>query len=240
MMNDKARELGMTNSHFMNATGLPDPEHYSTAHDLAVLALAMIETYPEYYHYYSEKEFTFNDIKQGNRNPLLYRNIGVDGMKTGHTEGAGFGLIASAMRDGRRVVMVVNGLTSMQERADEPAKLLDWAFREFAFYPILKVDEKIADAKVWLGQAALVPLGSAQPFGLTLPRVQHDQVKTELRLNGEVEAPIRKGQVLGQVLIAAPGYQTMSVPLVALSDVERLGFFASSIAKVKRMLGKTE
>jgi D-alanyl-D-alanine carboxypeptidase (penicillin-binding protein 5/6) len=133
-MNAKAKELGMANSHFMNATGMPDPNHYSTARDLAALAIAVIRDYPEYYHYFSELDFTYNKIKQGNRNPLLYRNIGVDGIKTGHTESGGFGLIASSLREGRRLILVVNGLESMQSRADEPAALLEWGYREFGTY----------------------------------------------------------------------------------------------------------
>jgi len=238
LMNDKAHVLGMTNSHFMNATGLPDPEHYSTARDLAILAYSMMRDFPEYYHYYSETEFTFNGIKQGNRNPLLYRNIGVDGMKTGHTEVAGYGMISSASHEGRRVIVVVNGLPSMQARADESAKLLDWGFREFALYPILKAGEKAADAKVWLGETPTVPVGVEKDLGLTLPRMQHDQLKSEVRVNAETEAPIHKGQVIGQLTVSAPGYQTMQVPLVALSDDAHLGFVASSVAKVKRLFGK--
>ncbi|HEY8189199.1 MAG TPA: D-alanyl-D-alanine carboxypeptidase family protein, partial [Micavibrio sp.] len=126
MLNKKAEELGMKNSHFMNASGWPDPQHYSTAHDLSILAYRMVHDFPEYYHYYSEKEFTYNNIKQGNRNPLLYRNIGADGIKTGHTDEGGYGLIGSGILDNRRVIFVVNGLSSMQERADESARMLEW------------------------------------------------------------------------------------------------------------------
>jgi D-alanyl-D-alanine carboxypeptidase (penicillin-binding protein 5/6) len=140
LMNAKAKELGMTNSNFVNATGLPDPNHYSTAKDLATLAQALIRDFPEYYHYYSETEFTYNKIKQGNRNPLLYRNMGVDGMKTGHTEDAGYGLIASALRDGRRVISVANGLKTMQERADESAKMIEWAYREYGVYNFVNAE----------------------------------------------------------------------------------------------------
>src|SRR5690606_24953816 len=131
LMNITAKKIGMNNSHFMNASGWPDPNHYSTAYDLALLAYHMITEHSDYYHYYSEKEFTFNKIKQGNRNPLLYRNIGADGIKTGHTEEAGYGLMASAVQGGRRLILVVNGLESMQQRADESARLLSWGFQNF-------------------------------------------------------------------------------------------------------------
>lgn len=239
-MNEKAREMGLTNSHFMNATGLPDPEHYSTARDLAALARVLIRDFPEFYHYYSEKEFTFNGIKQGNRNPLLYRNVGVDGVKTGHTDDAGFGLISSAVRDGRRVVAVVNGLKNMQARADESAKLLDWAYREFGLYTIVKGGEKAAEAKIWLGKTKTVPVGVAESVILTLPRLQRDRVKAEATVAPETIAPIAKGQALGKVTITAPGYDPIERPLVALEDVKELGFFPRAVAKIKRLLGKEE
>lgn len=238
MMNEKARELGLTNSHFVNATGLPDDAHYSTARDLAVMALALLRDFPEFYHYYSEKEFTFNGIKQGNRNPLLYRNIGVDGIKTGHTEAAGYGLIASALRDGRRVITVLNGMNSMQARADESAKLLDWAYREYGLYQLVKAGEKISDAKVWLGKKKTVEVAGDKDLYLSLPRLQRDQVKLSLSLNAETQAPIQKGQGMGKLVVTAPGYDPAEVSAVAMEDVERLGFFARMIAKLKRLVGK--
>ncbi len=239
LMNDKARELGMTGSHFMNATGLPDPEHYSTARDLATLAVALMRDFPEFYHYYSETEFTFNNIKQGNRNPLLYRNIGVDGMKTGHTEDAGYGLISSARREDRRVVAVVNGLKTMQERADESAKLLDWAYREFALYKLVTAGEKAGEAKVWLGKAKLVPIAPAQTVSLTLPRMLRDTVSIEASVTTETEAPIAKGQPLGKLVLKVPaGHAPMEISLVAMEAVEKLGFFERAVLKIKRMLGK--
>ena len=170
MMNTKAQQLGMTSSHFVTATGIPDPQHYSTARDLATLALALIHDFPEDYHFFSELEFTYNNIKQGNRNPLLYRNMNVDGLKTGHTDVGGYGLTASAIRDGRRLVLVLNGMQDMQARADESAHVLDWGYREFGSYPIVKAGDKLADAKVWLGQQATVPLLASQDVVLSLPR----------------------------------------------------------------------
>lgn len=238
LMNEKAREMGLTNTHFMNATGLPDPDHFSTARDLAVMARALIRDFPEYYHYYSETEFAFNGIKQGNRNPLLYRNIGVDGVKTGHTDDAGYGLISSALRDGRRVLAVVNGLKSMQERADESAKLLDWAYREFGLYTVVKGGEKAGEAKIWLGKQKSVPVGVAESVIMTLPRAERDQVKAEMTIDPETVAPIAKGQPLGKLTVTAPGYDTIERPLVALADVEQLNFFRRTAAKIKRLMGK--
>ncbi len=238
MMNAKAHELGMANSHFMNATGMPDPEHYSTARDLAVLAQAIMRDFPEDYHYFSEQEFTYNNIKQGNRNPLLYRNIGVDGLKTGHTEVAGFGLVASAQHDGRRMVLVVNGLNDMQERADEPAKLLDWGYREFGLYPVVKANERLAEAKVWLGLDAAVPLLAEKDVTLTLPRSARNGLKAVVTFDQPVEAPIVKGESLGKITVTAPGMTAVEVPLLAASDVARVGFFARVVAKLNVLLGR--
>ena len=238
MMNDQAQRLGMTNSHFMNATGLPDPNHYSTAHDLAVLAQALMRDFPEHYHFYSEREFTYNNIKQGNRNPLLYRNIGVDGMKTGHTEDAGYGLIASSVRNGRRLILVINGLPDMQARADESAKLLDWGYREYGLFTLAAANAPLAEVEIWLGQSTKVAVGAARDVQISLPRAMRDQAKVTLRYQQPVEAPIAKGQELGKVIISAPNTTPIEVPLVALSDVPRLGFWARLGVKFQQLFGK--
>jgi D-alanyl-D-alanine carboxypeptidase (penicillin-binding protein 5/6) len=239
MMNTKARELGMTNSHFVNATGLPDPEHYSTACDLAKLALALIHDFPEDYHYFSELEFTYNNIKQGNRNPLLYRNMDVDGLKTGHTDVGGYGLTASALRGSRRLVLVLNGMSDMQARADESAHVLDWGYREFGFYPIVKANDKMADAKVWLGRARSVSLLAAQDVALTLPRSARNDLKATIAFEEPVAAPIAKGQQLGTLTITAPGMDTKVVPLIAAENVSKLGFVARFKAKLHYMMAKS-
>ena len=239
LMNAKAKELGMNNSHFKNATGLPDPEHYSTARDLTTLAMSLMRDYPQHYHYYGETEFTYNKIKQGNRNPLLYRNMGVDGMKTGHTDSAGYGLIASALRENRRIVTVVNGLSSMQERADEPAKLIEWAYREYGLYTMVEQGKVMGEAKLWLGEASTVPVAAEKTIVLSLPRAAKETAKVEATVaNPEFVAPIQKGQVLGKVVISGANIPTQEVALIATDDVKQLGIFARTIAKIKRAIGR--
>lgn len=236
-MNEMAAKLGMTNSHFVNATGLPDPQHYSTPRDLARLGIAMHRDFPERYHYFSEKEFVFNKIKQGNRNPLLYRNIGVDGIKTGHAEEAGYGLTAMAERKGRRIILVVNGLKNMQERADEPARLLEYGYHEFNQYPLFKAGQKIAAAKVWLGQAPEVDVTVANDAVVTLPVTLRNQMKVSIEYNAPLPAPITKGQALGKAIINAPNITPVEVPLVAAADVPKQGFFAALFTKLGYLLG---
>lgn len=239
MLNEKARQLGMAHSHFVNATGMPDPQHYSTAHDLAVLALALIHDYPENYHYFSELTFTYNNIQQGNRNPLLYRAMNVDGLKTGHTDAGGYGLTASALRNGRRLVLVLNGMADMQMRADESAKMLDWGYREYGLYPIAKTGDVMAEAKVWLGQAASVSLVAASDLVVTLPRSARAGLKAEAVFDQPIPAPIAKGQTIGKLVVTAPGMEAKEIPLAASAPVERLGFFARLSTKLKLLFHKT-
>src|SRR5689334_17115986 len=183
-MNKKAAEIGLTGSHFTNSTGWPDPDHYMTAKDIATLSHHLIVDFPEYYPYFSEKEFTWNGIKQGNRNPLLYRTgSGVDGLKTGHTEDAGFGVSATAVREGRRIIMVVHGLGGMQERADEAGQLLDWAFRETGNYTVASKGTALAEAPVEYGEAEKVPLTVAQDLVLTLPKGDRQKVMAKAVVN---------------------------------------------------------
>jgi serine-type D-Ala-D-Ala carboxypeptidase (penicillin-binding protein 5/6) len=224
-MTDKARELGMMNTNFKNASGLPDPDHYTTARDLATLAAALIRNFPEYYHFYSETEFTFSDITQQNRNPLLYRDVGVDGLKTGHTEAAGYGLTASAVRNGQRLIVVVNGLESTRERAQEPERILDWGFREFGTFPLFSAGETVADATVWLGTEARVPLIVQEPVSIVMRRAVRDDLKVTLKTQEPIAAPIEPGSVQGELVVSAPGLDTITVPVVAGEPVERLGSF---------------
>ncbi len=238
MMNTKAQQLGMKNSHFVNATGMPDSQHYSTARDLAILAQALIRDFPEHYHFFSQLDFAYNNIKQGNRNPLLYRAMNVDGLKTGHTDIGGYGLTASALRNGRRMILVLNGMSDMQARADESAKVLDWGYREFGLYQIAKAGEPVADAKVWLGIGASVPLAASMDYALTLPRSARAGIRAEAVFNQPIPAPIQKGQELGKLIVTAPGAETKEIPLIATQAVARLGFFARLSARLHLLLHK--
>jgi len=229
-MNVAAKRMGLNDSHFRNSTGWPDPEHYTTARDLAKLARRVIDDHPEYYAYYKQLNFTFGrdertgrDITQGNRNPLLYRNIGADGIKTGHTESAGYGLTASAVRDGRRVIAVFNGWASMRQRAEESERMVDWAFREFQTYKIFSAGQEVDRVDVWLGQKASVPLLTVQDVAITIPRRMRNQLQAKITFDSPAPAPILQGQTLGRVSLTAPGMAPLEFPIVAQESVERLG-----------------
>jgi D-alanyl-D-alanine carboxypeptidase (penicillin-binding protein 5/6) len=222
-MTARARELGMKNSVFKNATGWPAPGHLSTARDLALLAERTIRDFPEYYSYYSEKEFTYNAIRQTNRNPLLYRDISVDGLKTGHTLESGYGLTASAIKGGRRLILVVNGLPSKKARRTEPEHLLAWGFREFNNYKLFSAGEKVTDADVWLGQQASVPLVIENEMLLTLARKARRKMKVRVSFQSPVPAPIFKGDRVATLVVSVPGDDPVEVPLFAANDVQQLG-----------------
>jgi serine-type D-Ala-D-Ala carboxypeptidase (penicillin-binding protein 5/6) len=221
----RAREIGMTNSTFKNATGWPHPEHRMTARDLAILAKRTIADFPEYYHYYQETEFTYNKIKQHNRNPLLYKDIGADGLKTGHTKEAGYGLTASAKRGDRRLILVINGLKSKKARTIEPERLLQWGLREFNNYALFKAGETVDTASVWLGTSKTVPLIIDRDVKITLPRKSRKSLKVSVKFIGPIPAPIAKGTKVATLSIVAPGRETMEIPLTAGGDVEQLGLF---------------
>lgn len=238
IMNEKAAEMGLKSSHFMNASGWPDPNHYSTARDLATLAGHLIHEFPEYYHYYSEKEFTYNNIRQGNRNPLLYRNIGADGVKTGHTEDGGYGLIGSGVRDGRRVIMVLNGLPDSKARAQESARLLEWALSAFENKALFTADAQVVSAPVYLGAADSVPLVPQKDIVVTLPKMAAtDKIKVEASYPAPLRAPIKKGDVVGTLKVETPVLGVQEFPLVAGADVAPAGMFKSIAQKAQVMLG---
>ncbi|HLG85702.1 MAG TPA: D-alanyl-D-alanine carboxypeptidase family protein [Alphaproteobacteria bacterium] len=236
-MNAKAKELGMTNSHFMNSNGMPDPNHYSTARDLATLAEHLVTDFPEYYHYFGELDFTFNGIKQGNRNPLLYHaGLGVDGLKTGHTDAGGYGLCASAIRDGRRLVVVVNGLPNMQARADDPAALLDYGFNQFKAYTLYKPGDKVEQAQTWEGVDPAVPLVVDQPVSVTLSVPERKELKVTVDMPETVKAPIAAGQPIGKLVVSAPGQPAQEFGLKAGASVARLDFFPRIAMAAKYLL----
>ncbi len=222
-MTDKARELGMMDSTFKNSTGWPNPEHRISSRDLAKLAQLSIEQFPEFYHYYSEETFVYNGIKQSNRNPLIYKDMGADGLKTGHTQESGYGLTASAERKDRRLVLVVNGLASKKMRSSESERLLEWGFREFGNYDLFKAGDVVTDANVWLGQKGSVPLIIENDLTLTLPKKVRRKMKVTAKFEGPVPAPVAKGQRLGTLSISTPGTDTVEVPLLAGNSVGQLG-----------------
>ena len=236
-LNTTAAELGMTNSHFMNASGWPDPDHYSTAHDLAMLAHHLISDFPEYYHYFAEQEFTYNNIKQPNRNPLLYRNIGADGLKTGHTEAGGYGLMASGTRNDRRVILVVNGLAHAKARAQEGARLLEWGLSGFENVSLFNSGDIVGEATVAMGKKGAVPLRVQEEVAITIPKTVKNDLKVEIAYDGPVVAPIRKGTQIRVLKVSVPRVSDFEVPLYAAEDVETLGFFAMTIEKIKTKLG---
>jgi serine-type D-Ala-D-Ala carboxypeptidase (penicillin-binding protein 5/6) len=224
-MNEMAQKLGLKDSHFANVTGLPDDDHYMTAHDLALLGSHVIRDFPEYYHYFSEIDFTYNNIKQGNRNPLLYKNSGADGIKTGHTDEAGFGLTTSIKRDGRHIIMVATGLPSMKGRSQEAERIVDFAFREFQNFEIIKPGEEVDQADVWLGEKTKVPLVTAQGLIVTMARTARKDMKVSLSYDGPIKAPVQAGQQVGTLTVTAPDTPVQSVPIVAGAAVGQLGSF---------------
>lgn len=242
-MTARARELGMSKSVFKNATGLPQDGHLMTPRELALLAREIIIRFPQFYRFYSEISFTYNNIKQGNRNPLLYKNTGADGMKTGHTDAAGYGLTASAKRDGRRIIMVVNGLKSMNERSRESERLLDWGFNEFDTYKIFSPGQVVDTAGVWLGVQPSVPLTVSKETYVTLSKRDRPGLKVTAVWDNPIPAPIQAGQPVGRLLIAAPEMDRLEqprqieVPLVAAGPVERLGFAGRIQATLLSLVG---
>jgi len=235
-MTEEARAIGMTKSVFKNATGWPADGHLVTVHDLAILARDTIRNFPDLYGLYSVKEFTYNGIRQPNRNPLLGTSAGVDGLKTGHTEAAGYGLTASAERDGRRLILVVNGLDSVRERRTESQKLLDWGFREFDNYNLFAEGETVSSANVWLGSETKVDLVADKEILLTLPRSASRDMKVTVVYDGPVPAPISQGDQIATLKVEVPDQDTIEFPLYAAHDVGRLGFVGRIGAAFKYLL----
>lgn len=243
-MNQTAQRLGLTGSHFDNATGLPSPTHYSTVRDLAKLSQALIHDFPEYYNIYSEQEFTYNEIRQANRNPLLgtegNRNSlvqGADGIKTGHTQEAGYGLMGSAVRDGRRLIMVISGLGSMRERADESNRLMEWGFREFSAYTLFKAGDRATEVDVWMGDKPKVPLLVTQDVVLTLSPGEVEQLQVRARVEAPVPAPVEARQELGTLVVEIPGgTEPLTLPLVAANAVGELGMTSRFLAGMQSVL----
>ncbi len=220
LMNEHAQRLGMANTHFMNSTGLPMENHHTTAQDIARVARATIEEFPQFYEWYSIKEFTFNEIKQHNRNKLLWRDDSVDGVKTGHTEAAGYCLVASARRGNMRLISVVMGTESENARAKESQALLNYGFRFFETHRLYGAGDKLTKARVWKGEGEQVNLGLTSDLYVTIPRKSYKKLDAGLAIQPRIEAPVRKGERLGRVNIALEGEQVAEVPIIALESVE--------------------
>ena len=218
IMNQYAQALGMLSSNFVNATGLPNDDHYSTARDLGTLARAIVAEFPDYYEWYSIKEFTFNDIKQPNRNNLLWRDDSVDGMKTGHTDAAGYCLVSSAERDGMRVISVVLGTSSAKARIDGSQALLNYAFRFYETRLLYKADEEIAKARIWKSANEFSPLGVLDDLYITVQRGAYDSLDSVLNIPAILLAPVAQGQPLAELKITLNGADVITVPLRALAD----------------------
>ena len=224
-MTVRGRELGLIDTVFRNSTGWPHPEHLTTPRDLARLATDLIREFPDYYRYFAEKEFTFSDITQGNRNPLLYRDIGADGLKTGHTEASGYGLTASMTRGDRRLIMVLNGLESVRSRSEESVNLMQWGMREFDNARLFESGQHVDEAEVWLGVESHVPLRIEDDLTITLPRAARDQMKVAVVYEAPVPAPVAEGAQVATLVVEAPDLQPIERPLYAAQAVPRRGLF---------------
>lgn len=225
----RGKELGLTNSTFANSTGLDDPRHRMSAHDIAVLAFRIIKDFPEFYPMFSEPEFTFNKTRQYNRNPLLRELDGADGVKTGHLSVSGYGLVGSAVRDGKRRIIVLNGLSSETERKKEGPRVMRSAFLDFTSATLVKKGAQVAVADVWLGEQAQVPLLAAEEYALGLHLDAVDKIKGEVVYKGPLYAPIKEGDVVGDLIVTAPGTQPRRIPVTAGATVNQLGFFAKAM-----------
>ena len=235
-MQKKARQLGLKHSSFANATGWPHPDQLMSVEDLARLARVIISEFPEFYHIFSEHTYTHNNIKQGNRNPLLYSMPYADGLKTGHTEEAGFCLVASAKKDNRRLISVMAGLKSNKERSEEAEKLMSWGFREFSNYTLFKKNQVIAEIPVWLGSENNINLVVDRDVRRTLKKSSVNKVKMTAVYDKPVTAPIKKGDRLGTIKVDIPGQGDFEIPLTADRDVEKLGFFGRIVSNLHYLL----
>ena len=220
LMNHHAEKLGMRGSNFVNSTGMPAPDHYTTPHDLALLTKALITEFPEYYKWYSIKEFTYNDIRQHNRNALLWRDKYVDGVKTGHTDSAGYCLISSALRDDMRLISIVLGTKSKEARTKESQKLLNYGFRFFETRKLYSANNQLTTSRIWKGASEQLALGLAEDLYITIPRGRYDKLDASMKINSEITAPVAKGSLHGTVDISLEGTSIVERPLVALQSIE--------------------
>ncbi|GAB4230531.1 MAG: D-alanyl-D-alanine carboxypeptidase family protein [Methyloligellaceae bacterium] len=229
LMTQHAREIGLTQSTFRNSTGLPHPDHVMTARELARLAAYIIKTYPEYYHYFSQKEYRYRKHVFYNRNPLIYDGIGVDGLKTGYIKDAGYGIVASAKQRGQRLIVVVNGLESKKDRRAEARKLLEWGFRSFRQWKLFSAGEIIGDALVWGGTKRYVNLQAKGDVRILLPRSSSNKIKAQIIYQGPLKAPIKKGDKVALLRVTTPNSAVNEIPLYAAEDVGEGSFYMKGL-----------
>ncbi len=236
LMNETAEKIGLKNSNFANSTGWPHPDHKMSVEDLAVLSKLLIRDFGEYYHLFSQKEFTHNNIKQSNRNPLLYSMDAADGLKTGHTDEAGFCLSASAYKNGRRLIGVMSGMASNKERSEETEKLMNYGFREFNNYKILNKGDVVATANVWYGQNKTVEMVVPYDITETIKRSLRNKYELKVRYKEPVKAPIKKGDTIGELILIDSEGSEKDFPLLAKNDVEQIGVFQKFVANLKYLV----
>lgn len=235
LMNQKAKELGLTNSHFVNSNGWPAEGHVMSVRDIGMLAWHLIHDFPEFYHYDSERTFKYNNIDQQNRNPLVQKGT-ADGLKTGHTDAGGFGVVASAKRGDRRVIVVVNGLATNRQRGEEGERLMDWAFREFDDVTLFAAGEKVDQAPVWLGAQPSVPLVAERDLVVTMPHGWKNKARITVDFSSPVPAPVVRGTRLGTFSVGGDGVPDLEVPLLAGADIPRLGLVGRAFAVMTHMI----
>jgi D-alanyl-D-alanine carboxypeptidase (penicillin-binding protein 5/6) len=238
LMNKTAGQLGLSHSFFKNCTGWPDPEQHMSARDIATLAGRIVHDFPDYYHYDAEKSFRYNGIDQGNRNPMVQKGT-ADGLKTGHTDAGGYGLVASSKRNGRRVILVLNGMGSMHERAEESERLMDWAFFNYEDVTLYSAGDVIERVPVWLGTERSVPLVAGKDLTVTMPRNWRQKASVKLSYDSPLKAPIGKGDVVGKLEVTGQGVPNFSVPLLAVDDVPRLGLPGRAMAVLSKYVTGT-
>jgi D-alanyl-D-alanine carboxypeptidase (penicillin-binding protein 5/6) len=244
LMNERGRALGLSDSTFSNSSGWPDPNQRMSAHDLAILARRMIQDFPEYYGYFAQQDFTWADIHQPNRNPLLGLGIGADGLKTGHTAEAGYGLVGSARQGDRRIIFVLAGLDSERQRAEEAERIVNWAFRQFSQRRIVRAGQEVARAEVWLGEKSSVGLAAPEAVEVLIPALVRGELAAEVVFTAPIEAPVAQGQQLGELVVQIPDLQEVRVPLVAAESIARGGFAArlrlAAQVLIRQLLGEAQ
>src|SRR5690625_5017217 len=235
LMNEEAARQGLDNTHHQNASGLPHETHLTTVRDIVMLAANLVDRFPQYLHYYNQKEYVWNDIRQANRNRLLWLDSTVDGLKTGHTKSAGYGLVSTALRDGRRVISAVVGTSSDSARTEDSLKILNWSFQNFEDVKLYDAGESVVDARVWEGEENSVGLGLEREIWVTVPRGMGQEVKPVAHYSQPLVAPVKEGTEVGTVAFMLDDHELAEVKLETLAEVPQAGFFGRMVDKVRRM-----